>query len=65
MMATSACSKPEHHPENMAIAKMKSTNGKLYPNLLINAFSVCFIHSQVYAGVPVFKVNFLVPYLFE
>ena len=60
MMATSACSKPEHHPENMAIAKMKNTNGKLYPNLLINAFSVCFIHFQMYRGVPVFKVNFLV-----
>ena len=60
MMATSACSKPEHRPENMAIAKMKSTNGKLYPNLLINAFPDCFIHFQVYAGVPVFKVNFLV-----
>ena len=60
MMATSACSKPEHRPENMAIAKMKSTNGKLYPNLLINAFPDCFIHFQVYAGVPVFKVNVLV-----
>ena len=50
MMATSACSKPEHHPENMAIAKMKSTNGKLYPNLLTNKCFFCLFYP--FPGVP-------------
>ena len=54
MMTTSACSKPEDHPENLAIAKMKSTNEELnLANLLTNKCFFCLFYPfDIFPDVP-------------